>query len=104
MMKNTFYFVLKAVFVLNTFNFYQNFCSCRKTSLIRKITLISKFMTPQPGQQTITIHILPNISRSKSNPTMKFGNLIEYNKRNVYVQKLCQNMQRRLVLDLFFFF
>ena len=32
-----------------------------------------KFMTPQPGQQTIAIHILPNISRSKGNQTMKFG-------------------------------
>ena len=26
----------------------------------------------QPGYQTITIHILPNISQSKSNKTMKF--------------------------------
>ena len=30
-------------------------------------------MTSQPGQQTILIHILPNISRSKGNQTMKFG-------------------------------
>ena len=27
--------------------------------------LISKFMTAQPGQQIIAIHILPSISRSK---------------------------------------
>ena len=36
-------------------------------------------MTSEPGQQTITIHILPNISRSKGNQTMKFGQLIKYN-------------------------
>ena len=50
-------------------------------------------MTPQPGLQTIAIHILPNISQSKGNPTMKFGQLIEeeiYNKRNIFLQKLCK--------------
>ena len=40
-------------------------------------------MTSQPGQQTVTIHILSNISRSKGNQTTKFGQLIEYNKRNI---------------------
>ena len=29
------------------------------------------------GQKAITIHILPNISRSKANQTMKFRQLIE---------------------------
>ena len=46
-------------------------------------------MTSQPGLQTIAIHILPNISQSKGNQTMKFGQLIEYNKRNIFLQKLC---------------
>ena len=49
----------------------------RKNGLIRKIRLSSKFMMSQPGQQTIAIHILPNISRSKGNQTMKPGQLIE---------------------------
>ena len=44
-------------------------------------------MTSQPGQQTIVIHILPNISRSKHNQTMKFGQLIEYNMRNFFLGK-----------------
>ena len=44
-------------------------------------------MTSQPGQQTIGIHILPNISRSKGNQAMKFGQLIEYNKRKIFVEK-----------------
>ena len=51
--------------------------------------LTSKFMTSQPGLQTITIQILRNISQSKENQTMKFGQLIEYNKSNIFVQKLC---------------
>ena len=46
-------------------------------------------MTSQPGLQTIAIHILPNISQSKGNQTMKFGQLIEYNKINIFLQKLC---------------
>ena len=44
-------------------------------------------MTSQPGKQTIATHILPNISRSKGNPTMKFGQLIEYNMRSIFLEK-----------------
>ena len=42
-------------------------------------------MKSQPGSQTIEIHILLNISQSKSNQTMKFGQLIEHNKRNIFL-------------------
>ena len=69
--------------------FVTAFWSCRKNGLIRKIRLTSKFMTSQPGSQTISIHILPDISQSKGNQIMKFGQLIEYNKRNIFFQKLC---------------
>ena len=44
-------------------------------------------MTSQPGEETIAIHILPNISRSKGNQAMKFGQLIEYNMKNISVEK-----------------
>ena len=44
-------------------------------------------MTSQPGYQTIAIHILPNISRIKGNQTIKFGQLKEYNRKNIFVQK-----------------
>ena len=44
-------------------------------------------MTSQSGKQTIAIHILPYISRSKDNQTMKFGQLIEYNMRNIFLEK-----------------
>ena len=33
------------------------------------------------------MHILPNISRSKSKQTMKLGQLIEYNMRNIFLEK-----------------
>ena len=33
------------------------------------------------------IHILPNISRNKGNRTMKLGQLIEYNMRNIILEK-----------------
>ena len=45
-------------------------------------------MTSQDGLQTIAIHILSNISQSKGNQTMKFGQLTKYNKRNFFFQKL----------------
>ena len=44
-------------------------------------------MTSQPDKQTIVIHILPNISRSNGNQTMKFGQLIEYNMKNIFLYK-----------------
>ena len=37
-------------------------------------------MTSQPGLQTIAILLMSNISQSKGKQTMKFGQLIEYNK------------------------
>ena len=84
MMKNAFYFILKALFFLKIFKvFVLTFWSCRKNGLIRKKRLISKFMASQSGQQ---IHILPIISKSKGNQTMKFGQLIEYYKINIFLK------------------
>ena len=89
-MKNAFYFILKAFFVLKIFKFLSRlFGHVGKNGLIRKIRLTSKFMTSQPGLEKIAIHILPNISQSKGNQTMKLGQSLEYNKRNIFLQKLC---------------
>ena len=57
-------------------------------------------MTSQPVLQTIAIHIFPNILQSKGNQTLKFDQLIEYNKINIYAE----NEVERLVPDLFSFF
>ena len=47
-------------------------------------------MTSQPGLQTIK--------------SQKFGQLIDHNMRNIFLQKLCGNESGRLVPDLFLFF
>ena len=44
-------------------------------------------MTSEPGYETIVIHVLLNISRSKGNQTMKFGQLIECNRRNIFLEQ-----------------
>ena len=49
--------------------------------------LVSKFMMSQPGEQTTEIHILPNTSKSNGNHTIKFGQLIEHNMRNIFPEK-----------------
>ena len=43
-------------------------------------------MTSQLGKQTIAIHILPDTSKSKGNQTMEFGQLTDYNMRNVFFE------------------
>ena len=48
-------------------------------------------MTSQPGTQTIPIHILTNISRSKTNQAMKFGQLTEYNFLKNHTKMLRRN-------------
>ena len=80
-MKNAFYFMIKALFVIKVF-------AC---------------MTSQTGQKIITIHILPNVSRNKGNQTINVGQLIEYNLGNIFLQNHAENEAGRLVPDLFCF-
>ena len=63
MIKNAFYFTLK-------------------NGLIRKKSMMSHLV-----QKTIAIHIMINISRSKDNQTITFGQLIECNMRNIFLEK-----------------
>ena len=44
-------------------------------------------MTSLPGYQGIVMPTLSNILRSKSNQTMKLGQLIKYSKRNILLEK-----------------
>ena len=73
-----------------------------ENGLIRKIRLILKFKTSQPGKQTITIHILPKIARSKGNQKMKLGQLLECNLRNHKYHT--ENEAERLVPNFFLFY
>ena len=89
--KKCFLFHLKSSFrSQDILHFVTTFWSCKKNGLIRKIRLTLKFMTSQSGLQTIAMPMLPNISQSKDNQTMKFVQLIEYNKRKIFLQKLCR--------------
>ena len=77
------------------FPFSRYLCFCldflvmNQNSLIKKVRLISNFMTSKPGQQTIVINALPNILRSEGYQTMKFGQLLECNIRNIFPGKSC---------------
>ena len=68
----------------------------QQNGLIRGIRLISKIMTSQPCEQTVVIHILANISRSKGSQTMKLGYLIDYNLKNIFIKKLNTKYCRKI--------
>ena len=58
-MKNVFYFILKALFVFNIFKFLSRlFGHVGKNGLMGKIRLTLKFMTSQPGLQTIAQYLI----------------------------------------------
>ena len=58
-------------------------------------------MTSQPGQQTIAIHILTNILRSKTNQAVNPGQFIEYNLQNIFLENHAQNVMQKLFPDPF---
>ena len=104
MMKNVFHFILKAFFRSQDIQFFVlTFWPFRKDGLIRKVRLISNFMTLQPGQQTITIQKLRNIPRSKSKQATKFRLVIEDYKRNIFLQKSCRKWAKETSFRPLFF-
>ena len=80
----------------SSFSIYLNFCLdflvMNKKGLMRKIRLISRLVRSQPGKQTIAMYILSNISRSSGNQTIKFGQLIKCNMRNIFLKKSIHKM------------
>ena len=68
-------------------SFCLDFLVIYQNGLIKKIMLISIFLTSQPGYQTIAMHILLNVLRSKDNQIMQFGQLIERNMRNIFLER-----------------
>ena len=87
--ENCFCFMLKVLFALRMF---KGFCP---DFLIKKLKSTSKFMMSQTGNQTITIHISSNASRSKGNRATKFGQLREYNVINIFLQNSCRESGRK---------
>ena len=72
-MKNVFYFMLKARFVLEIFTF---------------LFWLFGLWRHRLDNINYNIHILPNIARSKGNQAIKFDHLIKYSVRNIFLQKL----------------
>ena len=67
-MKIAFNFILKALFVFTGyFYFCHEFLVIQVNDLIRKIELISAFMTSQTGKHILAMHIFPGIRKSKGN-------------------------------------
>ena len=94
-MKITFYLTLKnSLCSQDILVFVLIFWSCRKTDWLDNV---SKFMTSQPGKQIISIHILSNITRSKNIHGIKFGQLIQYNMWNIFIEKSFTEYGRKSV-------
>ena len=95
---NVFYFILKAVFVLTIVKFFSwLFWLCRKTAWQESLDKLQNLWR-QISQ------LSPDVSRSKSNQTVKFGPLIEYNARNNFLQKSCRKWDRETSFRHFFVF
>ena len=95
MMKNAFYFTLKVLFVLKIFRFFVLTFGHVEKQLDQKDKVNFKICDVTNLKQTIAIHVLPNISRSKSNQTMIFGQLIEYKMRNIFLENHTQNVMKK---------
>ena len=61
---------------------------------MRNIRLTLKIMISQPGKQIIAKHIFQYL---KSKETMKFGQLIEYNVRKIFLEKSYRKCGRETI-------
>ena len=98
MMKNAFCFTLKDLFVQKIFEFLPRLfghaekCIDYKDKANFKIYNVITWLT-----NNCNAHILPNISRSKCNQRMKFGQLMEYNMRKIFLERLCTKYGRETI-------
>ena len=86
-MKNAFYFYFKSFFILKVLKFLSYFFPHVEKRLDYKGKVNSKIFGVTSGKQTILIHILPNILRSTCNQKIIFCQLIEYNMKNIFLEK-----------------
>ena len=80
------FLVKRSAFEIFTFLAY-NVLAMKRNGLRRLISII---LTYQTGQQIVAMHKLPNAPRSKGNQAMKFGQLVEYSVKNIFLQKPCK--------------
>ena len=83
MMKNAFYFKLKALFDLEIFTFLSCLFGYAEKWLDKKAMVIFEIYDVTDCITIITIHTFTNTSKRKGDQTIKFGQLIEYNMRNI---------------------
>ena len=91
--KTAIYFMLKAHLFIRYLNFCIDFLARLENGWIRKLRLVSRFMTSHTWQQIITIHILPTISGRKSNQAMKCG-MLKKRSQKVFFSKIIQKMRQ----------
>ena len=85
-MKNGFYFTLKALFVLNIFKFLPWLFGHVRKRLDRKDKVNFKIC----GVKTcLTNYWKPISTKISRNQAIKFGQLIEYNLRNIFLEESC---------------
>ena len=101
--KNAFHFMLKALFVLEVFQILSWGFGHVKKWLDKKVKVNFKIYDVIDWQQVIAMHMMSGISRSKGSQAMKFGQLMEDNTRNIFLQKSCRNEAERLAPDLLLF-
>ena len=62
---NAFYLMLEVLFVLEIFRFLSRLFGYKEKHLLDKLSLISKFMTSQSGQKTITRLIVQYVKKKR---------------------------------------
>ena len=77
--KNVFYFISKAVFVLDKIKF--------------QLFRYSNVMMPSNGQAWNTKHILLNNLESEHSLVMKFGQFMWYYKMKIFIKKFCEKYE-----------
>ena len=95
MMKNAFYFILKAFFVLKIFKFLsQRFGHVEKTAWLERYNWFQNLWRHSVVNKQLQYTHYPISYEVKGNQTMKFGQFIKYSKKNIFLQKSCRKWGR----------
>ena len=99
-MENAFHFTLKALFVLKIFKFLCRIFGHVEKQLDQKDKINFKIHDATTWFRNKCNTDIVNISRSKENQTVKFGQLIEHCE-TFFLKNHIQNVVKKLVPDLF---
>ena len=88
--RECFIFHAKSYFLSwDVYIFVLKFWFCRKTAWSESYHYFLNLRCHRLDKKSITKYILPNTPRNKGNQTMKFGQLIEYNMKNIFLEISC---------------